>query len=169
MKFKSEKDMYPDVSIWLTNFLKDRFSKAHIEVYELSQNPISNFLRTYDQGKFPEEWVTWNIKVDVVGFVHAPNKPSALVFVECKNTKLTLAHLSQLLGYSRIAQPIYSFLVSPTGFSSTLISLLQKYQRRDVLQYYWESGKIPRQIVVAQWDRSTASLNRHNMIGGSGI
>ncbi len=169
MKYKSEKDMYIEVCRWLEDFLKDRFSKAHIEVYELSQKPISRFLRTYNRGNFPKEWVTWNIKVDVVGFVHHANKPSDLVFVECKNTKLTLSHLSQLLGYSRIAQPIYSFLVSPIGFSATLISLLQKYQRRDVLEYYWETGKIPRQIVVAQWDRSAASLIRHNMIGGSGI
>ena len=40
---------------------------------------------------------------------------------------------------------------------------------RDVLEYYWETSKIPRQIVVAQWDKSAANLNRHNMIGGSGI
>ncbi|MDE0634426.1 MAG: hypothetical protein OXI43_01050 [Candidatus Poribacteria bacterium] len=169
MKYKSEKDMYPDVCKWLENFLKDRFKKAHIEVYELSQKSISRFLSTYNKGNFPSEWVTWNIKVDVVGFVHHPNEPTDLVFVECKNTKLTLAHLSQLLGYSRIAQPFYSFLISPEGFSLTLVSLLQKYQRRDVLEYYWEAGKLPRQVVVAQWDMATANLNRHTMIGGTGI
>ena len=169
MKYKSEKDMYPDVCKWLQDFLTNRFKKAHVEVYELSQKPISRFLRTYNRGNFPAEWVTWHIKVDVVGFVHHSNKITDLAFVECKNTTLTLAHLSQLLGYSRIAQPLYSFLVSPTGFSPTLVSLLEEYHRHDVLEYHWETGKIPRQVVVAQWDVATSNLNRHTMIGGIGI
>ena len=169
MEYKSEQDMYPDVCKWLADFLKDRFKKAHVEVYELSQKPISRFLRTYNQGNFPPEWVTWNIKVDVVGFVHHSNKPTSMAFVECKNTKLTLAHLSQLLGYSRIAQPVYSFLISPIGFSRTLVSLLQEYRRQDVLEYQWEVGRIPRKTVLAQWDMATVNLNRHTMIGGIGI
>lgn len=169
MMYKVEKDMYPDVCRWLEDFLKNRFKKARVEVYELSQNPISHFLRTYNRGNFPAEWVTWNIKVDVVGFVHHSNKPTELVFVECKNATLTLAHLSQLLGYSRIAQPLYSFLISSIGFSPTLVSLLQEYRRHDVLEYHWEDGKMPRQVIVAQWDMTAANLNRRTMIGGIGI
>ena len=169
MKYKSEKDMYPDVCQWLEVFLKDRFQQAQVEVHALPHTPISRFLRTYNRGSFPGEWVTWNIKVDVVGFVHHPNLPTDLAFVECKNTKLTLAHLSQLLGYSRIARPLYSFLISSIGFSASLVSLLQHYQRRDVLEYHWEPGKMPRQVIVAQWEMTTRTLNRHTMIGGVGL
>lgn len=169
MKYETEKDMYPDVCKWLENFLKDRFKNADVDVYELSQKPICRFLRTYEKGNFPGEWVTWNIKVDVVGFVHQPNKQTVMAFVECKNTKLTLAHLSQLLGYSRIALPLYSFLISPVGFSRMLVSLLQEYRRQDVLEYQWESGRLPRKVVVAQWQTFTANLNRNTMIGGIGI
>lgn len=166
---KHVKELYPDVCQWLEKFLKDRFRQAEIDVRALPHIQISHFLRTYNQGNFPAEWVTWHVKVDVVGFVHHSNKPTDLVFVECKNSTLTLAHLSQLLGYSRIAQPLYSFLISPVGFSSTLVSLLQEYQRRDVLEYHWEDGKMPRQVIVAQWNTTTANLNRHTMIGGIGI
>lgn len=169
MKYKYEKNMYPDVRQWLEEFLKNRFRLAEIDVHVLPHTSISRFLSTYNRGNFPGEWVTWDIKVDVVGFVHHSSKPTSLAFVECKNTKLTLAHLSQLLGYSRIAQPLYSFLISPIGFSPTLVSLLQEYQRRDVLEYYWEPGKMPRQIIVAEWERATYNLNRHTMIGGAGI
>ena len=169
MKYKSEIDMYPNVRQWLENFLKDRFRQADVDVYDLSMIPISRFLSTYNRGSFPAEWVTWNVKVDVVGFVHQSNQPTILVFVECKNTKLTIAHLSQLLGYSRIAQPLYSFLISPVGFSAALVSLLQEYQRCDVLEYHWESGKMPRQIIVAEWDTTACNLNRHTMIGGIGL
>ncbi len=169
MKYKSEKDMYPDVCQWLEDFLKDRFRQAEIDVRILAQTPISRFLSTYNRGNFPGEWVTWNIKVDVVGFVHHLNRPTDLVFVECKKNRLTLAHLSQLLGYSRIACPLYSFLISPAGFSASLVSLLQHYQRRDVLEYHWEPGQLPRQVIVAEWEMATHHLNRHTMIGGVGL
>ena len=169
MKYKSESDMYPDVRQWLEDFLKGRFRQAEVDVHALPQTPISHFLRTYNGGSFPEEWRTWNIKVDIVGFVHRANKPTDLVFVECKNIKLTLSHLSQLLGYSRIAHPLYSFLISPAGFSRSLFSLLNEYHRHDVLEYYWEAGKMPRQITVAEWEITTRNLNRHTMIGGVGL
>ena len=161
--------MYSHVAQWLEGFLKDRFGQSDVDVRILSRTPISRFLRTYNRGDFPGEWVTWNIKVDVVGFVHHSNTPTSLVFVECKNVKLTIAHLSQLLGYSRIACPLYSFLLSPIGFSSTLVSLLQEYQRHDVLEYQWELGKMPRQVIVAEWEMTTRNLNRHTMIGGAGL
>ena len=169
MKYRAEKDMYPDVRRWLEDFLKNRFQRADVDVHILSHTSISRFLSTYNRGNFPEERVTWNIKVDIVGFVHHSNKPTDLVFVECKNTKLTVAHLSQLLGYSRIARPMYAFLISPVGFSSPLVSLLQVYQRHDVLEYHCEHGRMPRQIIVAGWDRIACNLDRNAMIGGTGL
>ena len=169
MKYKSESDMYPDVCQWLEGFLKGRFRQAEVDVHALPHTPISRFVRTYNRGSFPGEWVTWNIKVDIVGFVHHPNRPTDLVFVECKNTKLTLAHLSQLLGYSRITRPLYSFLISPVGFSRSLVSLLQEYHRHDVLEYHSEAGKLPRQVIVVQWEMTGRHLNRNAMIGGAGL
>lgn len=169
MRYKSESDMYPDVCRWLKDFLTSRFQSADVDVYDLSQTPLSRFLRSYDKGEFPPERVTWDIRADVVGFIHQPREITSLAFVECKNNKLTLSHLSQLLGYSRIAQPQFSFLISPEGFSRTLVSLLQDYQRYDVLEYHRESGRLPRQIVVAEWDRVACNLNRQTMIGGVGL
>ena len=169
MRYESESDMYPDVCRWLKDFLTSRFQSADVDVYDLSQTPISRFLKNYDKGQFPPEWVTWDIQVDVVGFIHQPHELTSLAFVECKNKKLTLSNLSQLLGYSRIAQPLFSFLISPAGFSSTLVSLLQDYQRHDVLEYHWESGRLPRQAVVAKWDMVACNLDRQTMIGRTGL
>ena len=169
MRYKSEKEMYPDICRWLKGFLTSRFQSADVEVYGLSSSSLSRFLRTYPKGKFPAEWVTWDIRVDIVGFVHRSQEFTSLAFVECKNTGLTLAHLSQLLGYRRIAQPLYSFLICSIGLSSTLVSLLQNYQRCDVLEYHWEKGNRPRQLILTRWDRSARNLDRHTMIGGTGI
>jgi hypothetical protein len=161
--------MYPDVCLWLEGFLESRFRNAEVEVYDLSESPLSHFLRTYKKGRFPAEWVTWDIRVDVVGFIYFPDQLTSLAFVECKNMRLALRDLSQLLGYSRVALPLYSFLISPVGLSSTLASLLQEYRRFDVLEYHWDRGKRPRQVTVAQWDIVARNLNRHTMIGGTGI
>ena len=169
MTYKSEREMYPDVCRWLEEFLTNRVSNADVDVYDLSRTSLSRFLKTYNKGKFPSEWVTWDIRVDVVGFVHHSSELTALAFVECKNTNLTLAHLSQLLGYSRIAQPLYSFLISSAGISPALLSLLQNYQRYDVLEYHWEEGRKPRNIIVAEWEKATRNLNWHTVIGGAGI
>ncbi|MDD9975912.1 MAG: hypothetical protein OXU27_18020 [Candidatus Poribacteria bacterium] len=166
---KSVMDLYPDVCQWLENFLKGRFRQVEIDIHAFPHTPISRFLSTYNRGNFLGEWRSWNIKVDVVGFVHHANKPTELVLVECKNTKLTLAHLSQLLMYSRIARPLYSFLISPAGFSRSLVALLHEYHRHDVLVYHSEDGKLPRQVIVAEWEMATCNLNRHTMIGGAGL
>ena len=141
-------DLYLDVRQWLENFLKDRFRQAEIDVHILLHTPISRFLSTYNRGNFLGKWHSWNIRVDVVGFVNHVDKPTDLVLVECKNTKLTLAHLSQFLMYSRIARPLYSFLISPVGFSASLVSLLQEYHRHDVLVYLSADGKMHRRLIL---------------------
>lgn len=91
--------------------------------------------RFYCQTKFtfffPPEWVTYDLHVDVTGFILS-KEHAQLVFVECKLPVLTLAHLSQLLGYSRIALPLFSFLISPAGCSDSVISLIKTYARGDV-------------------------------------
>ncbi|MBM3235353.1 hypothetical protein FJZ31_03530 [Candidatus Poribacteria bacterium] len=167
IKYKQEKEMYPDVCQWLEQFLKSRFQRATIEVCNLSESSLSRFLTTHNMGDLSPEWVTWDIKVDVVGFIQRPNRLTSLAFVECKIVRLTIEHLSQLLGYSRIAIPVFSFLISPLGLSPKLISLLQEYRRLDVLEYHWEKGKRPRRVVVAQWDTIARNLNWQNAIGGT--
>jgi hypothetical protein len=168
-RYEKESDMYPDVCQWHEQFLRSLFPNANIEVHDLSDTYLSQFLRTRNIGNLPSERVTWDIKVDIVGFIQHPNQMTSLSFVECKNVRLTLTHLSQLLGYSRIATPVLSLLVSPLGLSSTLASLLQVYQRLDVLEYYWERGRMSRRIMVAQWDITACNLNWQNVIGGSSI
>ena len=37
------------------------------------------------------------------------------------------------------------------------------------LEYHWEAGKLPRQVIVAEWEMTSRHLNRHTMIGGAGL
>jgi len=158
--YKQEREMYPDVCTWFKTFLSSRFKNSSINVYDLSKISLSKFLATHESNDLPGEWVTWDIKVDIVGIIQQPNHPTSLAFVECKIIPLTLAHLSQLLGYSRITLPVFSFLISPLGMSSSLISLLKEYQRLDVLEYYWEKGRTARRVIVAKWDSMSCNITK---------
>ncbi|HGJ65493.1 TPA: hypothetical protein ENS27_08910 [bacterium] len=169
MKYNHEKDMYSDVCKWLHQILESRFRDSKIEVHNLSEIHLARFISRQKIENLPPEWITWDIKVDVVGFVLRVNKPTLLAFVECKNSQLTLAHLSQILGYSRIVLPFLSFLLSPLGLSSSLSSLLQEYRRTDILEYYWEKGMIPRKIIVSKWNVESCNIDRNNIIGGSSL
>ena len=75
-------------------------------------------------------------------------------------------HVSQLLGYSRVALPQYSFITAPQGASDSLRSLLLTYNRIDVLQYYTQRGRFPRSIILAQWDETAKCINRSTIITG---
>lgn len=96
-------------------------------------------------------WQTYEIQVDIVGFI-VSEKRKGLALVECKLGVASLLDFCQLLGYSRVAGPLLSFLISPQGISSTLKTLLLDYARDDLLEYHRAPGEQPRKIVLAKWD-----------------
>ena len=108
--------------------------------------------------KYFQEFTTFQIRQDITGFVEHKDKVD-LVLVECKNTSLSLIHLSQLIGYSSIALPIYSILLSPKGMGVTLRKLLQTYNRRDILEF-----KPGRRIRIIKWDYNKQDIDFMNSI-----
>ncbi len=167
--YPREQDMYADVARWLAGFLADRHPKTDIRVFDASRRKLSRLIA--DEGlhsKVPPEWVSWDIYVDVVG-VAVDAMQTHLAFVECKNNSPTLRDLSQLLGYSRIARPTYSFLISPNEPSDAVKSLIRTFNRVDVLQYHSTSGKIPRAITLARWLKNQKSIDWGNAISDDSI
>jgi len=159
MPFLTEKEMYGVVCGWLTEFLKQKHRRAEIRVFDSSQTSLARLIS--DKGlsaNLPPEWLSWDIYVDVVGFIITP-KATSLAFVECKKTSLTLGHLSQLIGYSRVVLPLHSFLVSPRGASASLVSLLKTHRRIDVLEYQWFKDGTSRAITVAKWAEPTKRID----------
>ena len=139
--------MYPDIIRWLTTDLKQRFGKKakRIQVLDTHDSDLSNFIMRLNYQKFFPEFTTFQIRQDITGFIEYADKVE-LVFVECKNSTLSLINLSKLIGYSSIALPIYAILVSPQGMGTTLNKLLQTYNRKDVLEF-----KPNRRIQVIKW------------------
>ncbi len=92
------------------------------------------------------DYAVWDIRVDLAAFIVGPGAPQ-LALVECKKNAATLADLGQLLGYSLVARPLLSLLVSPVGPSQVLANLLLAYGRYDILNY----GE-NRSIAMVTWD-----------------
>lgn len=163
--YKNEQEMYEPVRRWLFLYLTERYKRSDIQVYDVSRVSLAAFIdRQGWQNLFPSEWRTWDIHVDVAGFIIAHNR-AELSLVECKLRPITLGDLSQLLGYSRVAKPLLAFLVSPAGISGSLTSLLLTYNRWDILVYDQPRGKIPRSITLGTWDTDAEYLD-HSMIIG---
>ncbi len=83
----------------------------------------------------------------------------ALAFVECKVAPITLRDVGQLLGYSLVARPLLSFLVSPSGLSDRLATLLLTFGRHDVLTY----GR-NRMIRLAVWDTARREIDLSTLV-----
>jgi len=156
--------MYPSVCGWFERFLREKHPQGRIKVFDASQQSLARLIEINGlMANLSPEWPSWDIYVDIVGFALAPSQ-TEISFVECKNTRITLAHLSQLLGYSRVALPQFSFLISPYGLSDSLRSLLVTYHRMDVLAYSSEKGRLPRSIALATWDEHAGTLDYGTMV-----
>lgn len=165
MRYPSERFMYTDVCEWLEQFLRQRHRRCHVHVLDASRVPVYRVLRRMNTTGLPGDWESWDIRVDVLGVVYG-NGSTKLALVECKNSAVTLTHLSQLLGYCRVALPEYAFILSPAGVSGALKRLVITHGRKDVLQYKACAGRLARSIVIARWDMVAKTLDYASVITG---
>jgi hypothetical protein len=150
--------MYEPVQKWLQHFLNARFKQSDIRVYDTSLTKLASLIDNHGlQAGLPADWPTWDIQIDVVGFVRTPTA-THLAFVECKNTALALDHVAQLLGYARVAKPQYAFLLSPQGAKRPLAQLLKTHQRLDVLEFTCNEHQLAQSLAIARWDANAESI-----------
>lgn len=158
--YEKESQMYPHVKKWLEKLLVSRIKDAEvIKVYNSSKVSLTKLLANRGFHKyFLSEYLTYDIKVDVTGIIVREGRGS-LVFVECKLRRITLKDFSQLLGYSVVAKPLYSIILSPEGISDSLSSLIKSFGRSDILKYHNN-----REIALAKWDDSKRDLDYTTII-----
>lgn len=158
--YNNEIEMYPDIIMWLQKDLDQKFGKfaTKIIVIDTHDSDLANFIMKLGYQKFFPEFSTYQIRQDITGFIEY-NDRVELIFVECKNTTLSLINLSQLIGYSCIALPIYSILLSPQGMGKTLNKLLFDYNRKDILEF-----RSKRRIQVIKWDYKKQDIDYMNSI-----
>ena len=158
--YSNEIEMYPDICKWLEFYLTEKFGEKakKITVLDTHDSYLSNFIIKLKYQKYFHEFSTYKIQQDITGFIEYSDRVE-LVFVECKLNKLTLSNLSQLIGYSVIAIPSISILLSPKGMSNSLEKLLNVFNRRDILKY-----RPRRKISIIKWDIHKQDIDYMNSI-----
>jgi len=160
MMYNNELDMYPDICQWLHSHITEKFSRTSkkITVLDTHDSDLSNFIIKLKYQTFFPEFSTYKIRQDITAFIEYEKKVD-LVFVECKNTQLTLNHLSQLIGYSCIALPIFSILISPYGMGEVLSKLFKNFNRQDILEF-----RPTKFISIIKWDFNKKDIDYMNSI-----
>lgn len=159
MHYRNEIEMYPDAIAWLSRILRERFPGAGVDVRDTHAFPLNKYIKRNGLQQYFQSdiWQTFEIRVDITAFIIHRERP-ALVFVECKMRPISLLHVSQLLGYSRVARPLLSCLISTRGIGNAVMGLVSRYDRTDILEYDWQKGKTPRTIVLGTWNISAKNL-----------
>jgi len=153
-----EKDLYPELSIWLSRFLSDRHRKAQVRVLDTSKTKLSKVIFEENLVEYFPHYNTFDIQVDVIGIVQT-NKRVLLAIIECKLNSITLRDIGQIWGYSKVANPEYSFIISPSGPSESLYTLLKTFGRYDLLEY-----RPNKRTIIANWDRDKKDLDYSSIL-----
>ena len=157
--YSNEIEIYEDLIVWLKDRLTGDFQKAKkITVLDTHDKDLSSFIIKLNYQNFFPDFPTYKIRQDITGFIEYEDKVE-LVFVEVKLGELKLIDLSQIIGYSCIALPIFSILISPAGMGSTLAKLLTTFNRKDILEF--RPGK---EIEILKWDQRKQDIDQMNSI-----
>jgi len=159
-RYTSESAMYPDVVNWLRDRLERRAKGASVHVADTHNTRLNEYISRHslDKGFTQDHWKTFEIQVDVTGFVTS-SSGTDMYFVECKLSPLTLSHLSQLLGYCRGCLAIRSLAHFTGGhWIGSSHSRKHLWPTRPT-QYHWPKGRAARHITVARWSRASQSLD----------
>lgn len=154
----NEKDLYPDVRAWFTRYLKDRIGRGKIEVIDTHSINLSRLIIDRGLQRSLPQASSFDIKVDITAIIKQ-RKQIKFAFVECKLTPISLRDLGQILGYSRVADPLYSFIISPELISTPLLNLFQVFGRYDILDY--GSNK---RIRIAMWNNQRKEIDSNTII-----
>jgi hypothetical protein len=159
-KYINEIELYPEIISWLKSVLKQRYGEdaKKITVLDTHNSDLSNFIINLNYQRFFREFSTFQIRVDITGFIEYADKVN-LVFIECKNSKLNIRDLSQLIGYSCIALPIQSYLLSPYGMGTVLNKLIRTFRRMDILEF-----RNKKKISIVKWDGDKRDIDFMNSI-----
>ncbi len=145
---KEEEKLYPEIKEWLQNYLTDKYKGYTVQTtYETSRRNLDVVLKS--KGIQCKEAIGLQIKVDIVGILKRGDE-FKLVFVEVKDTDLTLKDLGQLWGYTQLIDPIESFLVSSKGLGR-LSHIINVLKREDLLKFGTKTNKF---MQIAKWDKA---------------
>ena len=143
----SETSLYEPVRKWFERLLQSKYRRREVKAYDSHKISLARLIQQVGLQKVFPQSIAWDIKVDITAFILSKNS-TELGFVECKVSPVTLRDIGQLLGYSIVANPVVSLLISPNGISDPLMTLLKVYGTYNVLEF----GPDRRRIRIVRWD-----------------
>jgi len=143
---KEEEKLYPEIEEWLNKYLTEKYDGYTVETtHETSRRYLDIVLK--ERGIECKEAIGLNIKIDIVGILKKGSY-FKLIFVEVKDTPLTLKDLGQLWGYTQLIDPLESFLISSKSLGR-LSHLFNILKREDLLNFGLSKNKLMR---LTKWD-----------------
>ena len=143
-----EFDLYLPIKNWIEGYLKRNLKTTNVKAFIGADEFMSKILIRENLSKKIPYSHYFNIKIDVFAVIIKHDKVE-LVLIECKNTRLALIHLSQLIGYARIINPICAILLSPKEVNTGLRNFLNNDPEYNLLNYGYN-----KKIVLAKWLQS---------------
>ena len=153
-----ESTLYEPIKDWMNDYLKRVFKTQNIKTYVGANEFISKILIRENYSKKITNSHFFNIKIDIFSVIVKNNKIK-LVLIECKKDRLSLIHLSQLIGYSKIINPVCSILLSPKGLTTGLVNFLDGDSAHNLLNY--DHNK---KIIIARWIKSRNEVDIMNCV-----
>lgn len=123
------------LNIWLENYLERKYTNYNVEVF-IPHNYISKIPN--DNIKKIPNYSSFDFKPDIIGILSSKldSDDIKLVFVNRSISALSLKEIGEILCYSRIAQPIEAFLISPKALANEVnLILLDKIKQDNILSY----------------------------------
>lgn len=150
---------HQSVADWFEQLLQALYPRAEVETYDTHTKKLNLFISSNNlQTRFHDTfWRTFEIKVDVTGFVTIGGR-SELAFVSMTRNNLRLEDLFMFMLCCRVADPIAAYLISPQSMSTPLHSLLVTKGRSDILIYY-QNKRETRNIVIGRWNEQTREVD----------
>ncbi len=153
-----EFDLYKPMTIWLNQYLQDKYNNCEIIVEDTHSQRLDRVL--YKHGIVNDLATGVDIQIDVLGIVKK-NDDYKLFFIEAKITKLTLRDLGQLWAYCKLIDPEESFLLTSESLGS-LNKILRTFGREDLLDF--GNGKKIKKMKVGIWDTVRNSIDYMTLI-----
>ncbi|MHA1492007.1 MAG: hypothetical protein ACTSRI_20445 [Promethearchaeota archaeon] len=160
MSLRKEKDYYPIIKKWLKELLISNYPKKKVYTFDTSQIYLNKFIQDKNWTSYRSDYPTYQIKIDILGVLIEKDNLD-FIFIEVKNIKISLKDVSQLLGYSRVAKPLHSLIISPKWISNPVKILFDTYRRFDVLKY--NENKY---IKICKWDDNKKDIDYNYIYPG---
>lgn len=154
---KNEGELYEPMRRWLNDYLTAKYRGCEITTVDSHSKRLELVLR--ENNIIRDQSVGLDIQIDVLGIVRS-KRGDELVFIEAKNTQLTLRDLGQLWAYCKLIDPKEAFLFSTAGFGG-LLKIFKVFNRVDLLDF--GDGKYIKRMILAEWDINSNLPDYHTM------